>query len=722
MANLRTNNLCGEGGRNAYDGSVYFGSQYTFLQLDGSSDFAFGTSDFTIEAWIKIDDDTNTNTIYDSRPSGSNGAQIVLFYSGSGNAILFTHGGTTRITGTVDVGADHAWHHIALTRSSGSTKLFVDGVQDGSTYSDSTSYENPANRPFIGQSGGSTNLDATTFFKGYISNLRVCAGHAVYTANFTPPTSPLTVHYNSDGDETVLLCCQNSDDPTQEATGKTIVANGLTSLVNRTDNLIKNGRFTASATENWTLSGGTAALSTGQSGTFGDGNHVLLTATSSFAYLKQSFTTVVGRTYRVNAQSNGGDASFISTSTSENDAVVTDIRSSTQTTDGRSSSKSFVATQTTYHVILRGNTGGANFDSVSVYEEENRVPPKVIPPYGVDAGNTFGGGISMNSLDYMYFPTGRTEERGRGRAVIWLGSNNPSGSYTKSLDFFDIQSLGTTTKFGEISDTVGLGAGMSSSTRGVFAGGTKPAAGNQNLLEYITIATTGNSKDFGSIGTTFRYGGGISNSTRGLICGAYQGGGASGTKNVIQYITIASLGNTADFGDIIANSNNGIFGAGTCSSSTRGITFGGGTGPSQVNEINHITIGTLGNSVDFGDLSAAKLYMQGVSSSTRGVVAGGYQESGFTSTNVIEFITIASTGDATDFGDLITAARLPGSSGGSNKIRGVFVGGGVHPSYYNTMEFVTIATTGNSSDFGDISTSGGTPYGSVAVSDSHGGL
>ena len=51
-------------------------------------------------------------------------------------------------------------------------------------------------------------------------------------------------------------------------------------------------------------------LSTGQSGTFGDGNHVLLTATSSYAYLKQAFTTVVGRTYRVNAQSNGGDQSF----------------------------------------------------------------------------------------------------------------------------------------------------------------------------------------------------------------------------------------------------------------------------------------------------------------------------------------------------------------------------------------------------------------------------
>ena len=336
-------------------------------------------------------------------------------------------------------------------------------------------------------------------------------------------------------------------------------------------------------------------------------------------------------------------------------------------------------------------------------------------------GPVFEGDIEFTSQNFLTLPKGDTTQRGRGRAVIWLGADSPN--YTKQIDFFDIQSTGTTTKFGEISDTVGLGAGMSSSTRGVFAGGTKPGVGNVNLLEFITIATTGNAIDFGGVSTTFRYGGGISNSTRGLICGAYQGGGASGTLNTIQFITIASLGDTADFGDMIANSNNGIFGAGTCSSSTRGITAGGGTGPSQVNEINHITIGTLGNSVDFGDLSAARYYVQGLSSSTRGVVAGGYQESpGFTSSNLIEFITIASTGDATDFGDLITAARMPGSSGGSNKIRGVFVGGGVHPSYYNTLEFVIIASTGNAVDFGGISTGGETPYGSVAVSDSHGGL
>ena len=69
MANLRTNNLSGEQGQNAYRGSVFFeGDANTRLDLDGSSDLAFGTGDFTIEMWIKIDDDTNTNTFYDSRP------------------------------------------------------------------------------------------------------------------------------------------------------------------------------------------------------------------------------------------------------------------------------------------------------------------------------------------------------------------------------------------------------------------------------------------------------------------------------------------------------------------------------------------------------------------------------------------------------------------------------------------------------------------------------
>ena len=717
MANLRTNNLSGEGGINAIRGSVFFNptsnngnNGYDSLTVPAGSDFAYGTGDFTFEAYVWMDSfGSDTRLIFSQTVSGTNYILFGITTSGQVTTIL-GHSNQVTSTGTI---ALNSWNHVAVSRSSGTVKVFCNGVASSGS-SITTDLNDTTRIPTIGKYTHSTQLA----WKGYISNFRICKGHAVYTTDFTPPTSELEVHYLSENDKTVLLCCQDSDNPLQEATGKTITAYG--DLHEGDDvELVTNSGFTTDIS-GWTASGVQFTHSSGALMHFGNG--------STQRNIYQDVTTVIGRKYVARVLASSAEASTAYWQVGPTDDMTTVGYIADNNNSAQLEYKYyFTATSTTTRIRFYSydSSNSSNVRSywylASIKLAPRTKAPKLIPPYGVDAGNTFGGAISMNSPSWMYFPTGKTEERGRGRAVSWLGVDSPN--YTKQLDFFDIQSTGTTTKFGEISDTVGLGAGMSSSTRGVFAGGTKPAVGNMNLLEFITIATTGNALDFGGISTLFRYGGGISNSTRGLICGAYQGGGASGTKNVIQYITIATLGNTADFGDIIANSNNGIFGAGTCQSSTRGITFGGGTGPSQVNEINYITIGTLGNSVDFGDLSAAKYYLQGVSSSTRGVVAGGYQESpGFTSTNVIEFITIASTGDATDFGDLITAARQTGSSGGSNKIRGVFVGGGVHPSYNNTIEFVTIATTGNASDFGDISTSGGTPYGSVAVSDSHGGL
>ena len=868
MANLRTNNLSGEQGKRAYRGSVFFDGRddVTVLQVIAAAsndDFTFGSSDFTIEFWVLQSVRNSTASLYGGRRDATDEVAPVI-YLNSGVVTYYT-AGSNRITGSSTLSLN-SWHHIAISRASGSTKLFVNGVQEGSTYSDSNSYIAKLNRPTIGAEG---QIFGNNPLNGYLSNVRVVKGTALYTGTFTPPQSELTMV-----DGTVLLCCQDSDNPLQEATGKELLGQGGVYHGRRFSDLATNGNLETGTTTNWSNHGcSTFEISTDNphSGSYSihaisDGNGDLIAYTipvtldTTKRYRISAYINVVGpggtsarakmkigsgaggnENYESRTAGQGysglGNWTYVewiglatsdtthvtfneSSSNNVNDWYVDDLKielwypeedvnilanpnfystatgwsfSSTpsgeysigsnklsvadnsRTADAFATQQLFASSiaegkyKATINYSLssgdfdlgignnrifgvagggtyggEGNTATATFEITAGSSNSNlrivanqhcvgdffninlsRVAepkaPEIIPPYGVDAGNAFGGSIQQSTQGCMYFPTGRTEERGRGRAVSWLGADSPN--YTKQIDFFDIQSTGTTTKFGEISDTVGLGAGMSSSTRGVFAGGTKPAVGNMNLLEFITITTTGNALDFGGVSTTFRYGAGISNSTRGLIAGAYQGGGASGTKNVIQYITIASLGDTADFGDIVANSNNGIFGAGSCSSSTRGILFGGGTGPSQVNEINYITIGTLGNSVDFGDLSSARYYVQGLSSSTRGVVAGGYQESpGSTSMNVIDFITIASTGDATDFGDLITAARLPGSSGGSNKIRGVFVGGGVHPSYYNTVEFVTIATAGNASDFGDISTDGGTPYGSVAVSGSHGGI
>ena len=79
------------------------------------------------------------------------------------------------------------------------------------------------------------------------------------------------------------------------------------------------------------------------------------------------------------------------------------------------------------------------------------------------------------------------------------------------------------------------------------------------------------------------------------------GGGTSPHQNAIEYLTIATLGNTSDFGDL--NQGNAS-GAGT-SSPTRGVISGMKT-PSVFNTIEYITIATLGNAKDFGDLTAEK--------------------------------------------------------------------------------------------------------------------
>lgn len=146
----------------------------------------------------------------------------------------------------------------------------------------------------------------------------------------------------------------------------------------------------------------------------------------------------------------------------------------------------------------------------------------------------------------------------------------------------------------------------------------------------------------------------------------------------------------------------------------RGIFSGGGSPAPTSNVLDYVTISTLGNAIDFGDLVNVRSYSGACSSSTRGIWGGGNNPS---NTNIIDYITIASTGNAIDFGDL-TQARS-GCSGTSSAIRGVF-GGGQTPTDVNTIDYVTIASIGNAIDFGDLTRTAARHIGSC--SDAHGGL
>jgi hypothetical protein len=165
------------------DSSLAFDGTGDYLTLGGQSDFAFGTGDFTIEMWVWFNNLSTVSILYDSRPPSTQGAYPVL-YRTTDNIVRYFVSTADRIIGSAV--AQNTWIHIAVCRSGTSTRLFIDGQQSGSTYTDSTNYINAASRPIIGASGS-----LTAPLNGYIDDLRVTKGIARYTSNFLPPPAEL---------------------------------------------------------------------------------------------------------------------------------------------------------------------------------------------------------------------------------------------------------------------------------------------------------------------------------------------------------------------------------------------------------------------------------------------------------------------------------------------------------------------------------------------------
>ena len=191
-------------------------------------------------------------------------------------------------------------------------------------------------------------------------------------------------------------------------------------------------------------------------------------------------------------------------------------------------------------------------------------------------------------------------------------------------------------------------------------------------------------------------------------------GSTPGNTNVIDYVEIATVGNALDFGDCTF-----LTGEKSCNvcSPIRGITMGGGTSNTTQRAIEFVNIASKGNTVRFGEQQTARREGAGCSNSIRGVMGGGGMlGSPWPNSKAIEFITMASEGNATYFGDL--SQEKSSNTGMANQVRGVFAGG-YTPTYLNVMEYVTIASTGSAQDFGDMTHPG---LYAAALSDCHGGL
>jgi len=235
--------------------------------------------------------------------------------------------------------------------------------------------------------------------------------------------------------------------------------------------------------------------------------------------------------------------------------------------------------------------------------------------------------------------------------------------------------------------------------RGVFGSGY--ASTYDDTMDYITIATLGDATDFGDISVARLYLQAVSSRTRGIF-----GGGHTGSNSdVLDYITFATPSNATDFGNLTAARH----ATGGVSSGTRGV-FGGGTTTTTVTTMDYITIDTRGNADTFGNLSVARQDLKGVSSDTRGIFGGGSGGTG--NGDYMDYITIGAnpTVTATDFGDLLMLRRYP--AGLSNGTRGIFAGGD-SGSNEISMDYITIDAnpTVTAGDFGDLSVARHAPAG-----------
>ena len=298
------------------------------------------------------------------------------------------------------------------------------------------------------------------------------------------------------------------------------------------------------------------------------------------------------------------------------------------------------------------------------------------------SGPTISGITTYSGRHFFVPPQGDTASRPSDCEPGSLRFNTDSAH----LEYFRGNTIGWVEIEAEL--TAPLGGGTVSNIglgyRGFFLGGIN--GGASDIIDQITISTLGDAQDFGNLTDQRFIGGGGASSTR-AVC---MGGGTPTRLNIIDFFTMASLGNASDFGDTTTARAEGA----GLSNSIRAI-YAGGSGPSTPsgeNTIDFITIASTGNAVDFGDetVSSAVEKQGALASTTRGIIAGGNGLG-----ERISFLTIMTTGNTQDFGDL--TGSVTANSGGGNATRGLIAQG----YNSNTIDFITIATTGNAQDFGD---------------------
>ena len=264
---------------------------------------------------------------------------------------------------------------------------------------------------------------------------------------------------------------------------------------------------------------------------------------------------------------------------------------------------------------------------------------------------TPGNATDFGDLTKSYFNNGAVGDGTYG--VTGSGRHDAGGSYpvTSSLDYITIATAANASNFGNTTQARYGNNACGDGTYGIFCGGNDLSV-NYNTIDYITVASPGNATDFGDMDVARTYPSCCADATYGVIAQGYTG---SAYPNNMVYVTIATPGNASTFGNTTGLGYNGMAG---CSDATRGLFAGGYslTTSLNVDTVEYITIATPGNSTDFGNLSNGRGYTAACSNDNYATISGGTGN-----VNTMDYFTIQTPSNATDFGDL-TIGRASGSS------------------------------------------------------------
>ncbi len=275
-------------------GNYFDGTSGQFLNTVANTAFNFGTGDFTVEGWVYPTSTSGTRPIVEIRTSAANSTGFALLsQSGATTLNVYTNGGFAGAsTGSI---ATNQWNHVALVRSGNTWTYYINGTSSGSFTNSSTQSDGGTTGPKI---AGSTT--AGEIWIGYISNIRIVKGTAVYTSNFTPSTTPLTAISG-----TSLLTCQSSRFADSSTNAFAITVNGSPSV---------QAFSPFNPTAAW------SASTNGGSGYF-DGSGDYLTTTTSSAFDLSSGDWTIQGWYYPTAYSAGNNV-LIYVGTSAGDKIV----------------------------------------------------------------------------------------------------------------------------------------------------------------------------------------------------------------------------------------------------------------------------------------------------------------------------------------------------------------------------------------------------------------